>query len=451
MAQKELRERLGTGAAVALLAAGLTSGLTGAGSAAPEAPDAPAEHVPVSLALTYQCAFGTTEPLPVGLTIDTTLPTSVLVGEPVAAGALNAELVLPEALWPALGAPASIEGTVTTNLLGVQDAKPETVSTELPVPATPVPETGALTVKSTGTAPVWQTNAAGSLTISVGPPSITLTTHPAEGTMGTEVLVEAVCEPAPEQDFLLGAVAVLLPGEPEPGAPGAPPLPGMPGAPGSDGALLPGMPSAPGMQAAEAGPGIMAAPLFPLTAQYINGESTVAKTGAKVVLGPGMMVNGGQYINPPGIRGDVALPKAKTPFYAFDFLPVTGMAEFLPANDANGKLTFTEGTFPKPDSMLFAHTEVILRISDVEINGVPYDVGPDCRTGKVSLDLWGQYLVTAGGTIGTHPDAPLESQRSFTIPPFSGCGVEEDISPIITGLVSGPGNQVTLVLKTVGK
>ncbi|MBN6033453.1 DUF6801 domain-containing protein [Amycolatopsis sp. 195334CR] len=448
MAQKKLRDKLGTTAAVALLAAGLTSGLTGAGSAAPEAPEAPAESVPVSLALTYDCTFGESEPQAVGLTLNTTLPSSVLVGEPVAAGPLDAELVLPDTLWPALGAPASIQGTVTTNLLGVQDAKPEAVSAELPVPSTPVPPEAALIVKTAGTVPAWQTSAAGSLTVSVGPPSIVLTTQPAEGAMGTEVVVESVCEPAPEQDPLLGSVAVLLPGEPVP-PPGTTPLPGLPGPDG----VVPGLPSAPGAQAAEAGPGALAAapPVFPLTAQYINGESTVKKTGAKVVLGPGLMVNGGSYLNPAGIRGDVALPKAKTPFYAFGFLPVTGLAEFLPANDPNGKLTFTEGTYPKPDSMLFAHTEVFLRISDVEINGLSYDVGPDCRSDKISLDLWGQYLVTSGGTIGTHPDAPLESQRSFTIPPFSGCGVFEDISPIVTGLVSGPGNQVTLVLKTVGK
>ncbi|MGA6168374.1 DUF6801 domain-containing protein [Amycolatopsis magusensis] len=446
MAQKELRERLGTGAAVALLAAGLTSGLTGAGSAAPEAPEAPVESTPVSLALTYDCVFGASEPQAVNITIDTTLPGSVLVGEPVTPGPLNAELVLPETLWPALGAPASVEGTVNANLLGVQGEKPEAVSAELPVVSTPVPETGALSVKTTGTIPAWQTSEAGSLTVSVGPPSIVLTPHAADGAQLGEAPVESVCEPAPEQDFLLGSVAVLLPGEPVPPQ-GTAPLPGMPG----PGGVLPGMPSAPGAQAAEAGPGIMAAPLFPLTAQYINGESTVAKTGAKVVLGPGLMINGGQYINPPGIRGDVALPKAKTPFYAFDFLPVTGLAEFLPANDEGGKLTFTEGTFPKPDSMLFARTEVFLRISDVELNGVPYDVGPDCRTGDISLHLWGQYLVTAGGTIGTHPDAPLPEQRGFTIPPFTGCGVTEDISPILTGLISGDGNQVTLVLKTVGK
>ena len=32
----------------------------------------------------------------------------------------------------------------------------------------------------------------------------------------------------------------------------------------------------------------------------------------------------------------------------------------------------------------------------------------------------------------------------MTIPPFTGCGVSEDLDPLITGLVSGGGNFVKL-------
>jgi hypothetical protein len=78
-----------------------------------------------------------------------------------------------------------------------------------------------------------------------------------------------------------------------------------------------------------------------------------------------------------------------------------------------------------------------LRISDVTVNGQKLNVGPHCQTDKpLRVGLTGvasgvqPYSLAGGG--------PLTG--NVTIPPFTGCGVTENLDPLITGTVSGPGN-----------
>ena len=70
----------------------------------------------------------------------------------------------------------------------------------------------------------------------------------------------------------------------------------------------------------------------------------------------------------------------------------------------------------------------------------PLDVGPHCQTASaVKLDLVGRgentippkgYTVPTGG--------PLSGR--VTIPRFTGCGVTENLDPLLTGSISGRGN-----------
>jgi hypothetical protein len=80
----------------------------------------------------------------------------------------------------------------------------------------------------------------------------------------------------------------------------------------------------------------------------------------------------------------------------------------------------------------------------VTVNGVPLRVGAGCRTVRpVRLVLIGKgdntipprgYTVSTGG--------PLSGM--LTIPPFTGCGVSENLDPLLTGSISGSGNFVKL-------
>jgi hypothetical protein len=91
-----------------------------------------------------------------------------------------------------------------------------------------------------------------------------------------------------------------------------------------------------------------------------------------------------------------------------------------------------------------ATSQLSARIHDVKVNGVPLDVGPNCRTATpINATLTGgtpQYTdILKGG--------PLSG--TVEIPPFSGCGVTENLDPLLTGTVSGPGNRVEVVQGTL--
>lgn len=85
-----------------------------------------------------------------------------------------------------------------------------------------------------------------------------------------------------------------------------------------------------------------------------------------------------------------------------------------------------------------------IRLFDVTVNGEPVDVGPDCRSARpmhVTLTGIGQFFpLPTGYNIGR--GGPLTG--TVTIPPFTGCGVGEDLDPLFTGSISGPGNFLKL-------
>lgn len=114
--------------------------------------------------------------------------------------------------------------------------------------------------------------------------------------------------------------------------------------------------------------------------------------------------------------------------------------------------------------------EVDIQISDLVVDGVPVDVGPRCRTEHpAELALWGDfdrggYFPLPGGDLGAEPGLapralfPVDSpqyreangrvfgpSKGLDVPPFTGCGTGgDDLSPLITGMASGPDNRVRL-------
>ncbi|HEY2298061.1 MAG TPA: hypothetical protein VGH43_10060 [Jatrophihabitans sp.] len=80
---------------------------------------------------------------------------------------------------------------------------------------------------------------------------------------------------------------------------------------------------------------------------------------------------------------------------------------------------------------------VSVRVSNVRVDQVPLQVGPNCHTVvPMRLRLTGNtpaYNLFTGG--------PLRGKA--TIPPFTGCGTGgDDLDPLLTGTISGPGNTI---------
>jgi hypothetical protein len=434
--------------AVVCSAAALNAGLVGAGIADPGTPDPPADPQSVSKLLNYDCAFGdSADKHQVTVAITTTAPSWVRAGKPVRLGALATEVTLADETRQALvtlGPMASVAGQGKFDITARQGKRETALPVSLTWPGAPLPESGPVGLTGSATAPPAPAAEAGELEFAVAAPAITLNPLQADGTPATPPSAALTCTASEGQDPVLAKVSVLAPGAQPPPSTGVDPS--QPG-----GVTDPNSPqSTNGLAAA-------ARSVTYFSAQAVTGTSTVTKIGTDITIGPGMsptvsVVFAGVGLASP-LTADTALPKSRSPFYAFGFMPTTGTAEFLPPGNPDGKITSLTGSL-KTGVLETMHTEAIIRLSGVKVNGVPLDVGPDCRTeSPVSITMasapGGTWTATGGGPVGTNPNSPNPDLRGFTIPPFTGCGVDEPLNPLVTGLVSGPDNQINLLLKPI--
>lgn len=136
--------------------------------------------------------------------------------------------------------------------------------------------------------------------------------------------------------------------------------------------------------------------------------------------------------------GAPVLPEAPATFLPFGFVPTTATMQLtqLGTGFADIKLNLTDPTGTSNSATVTGR--YVARLFDATVAGVPLDLGPNCRTAvPLEVAVRGRpptYLLTGGG--------PLSG--TVTIPPFTGCGVTEDLDQLLTGLVSGGGNFVKL-------
>jgi hypothetical protein len=198
------------------------------------------------------------------------------------------------------------------------------------------------------------------------------------------------------------------------------------------------------------------------TCGYITGYADVAKLYGAVLLQPKRparpaLVNldfAERPVFKPGrliehstaeldYRGHRELPPVRATFLAFRFVPVTAtlmVTELRPI-----RIVSVSGiTAPPYPITVRATTTVAIRISDVDVNGVPLAIGPHCRpVSNVRLTLIGRGDNTIPPTGYTVPTGgPLIGR--LTIPAFTDCGVTENLDPLLTGSISGPGNYVQM-------
>lgn len=184
-------------------------------------------------------------------------------------------------------------------------------------------------------------------------------------------------------------------------------------------------------------------------------------------------------VTPDGKLDEVGvLPSVRVNLLAFGSLPATATIS-LAMTRSGGEVTpwavhvWAPGSSDIPGcangtdfyrAMVEGQADV--RIHDLEIDGVPVDLGPNCQTERpVDLRLWGEegYQALRTGNLAqydglaTGTRIPLDSPYYFEhngrglipdstgvdIPPFVGCASEgDDLSSIVTAMASGPNNPV---------
>jgi hypothetical protein len=432
--------------AVTVVAAGVT-----AGSAA-----AVGQQV-VSLSLGYSCSFPSQTRL-VTARLTATFPTSASTGQQVKPAGTAITVTLPPAALARLHA-ATV--TMTAELATQITDGPASVASmwrDFRSPATALPPGGPAKLTASGTAPAvtlgapgHTTVAAGALSLLLRPVSITASGQ-ASSTPMAPASVQASCLPRAGQDTTLATIAVTgrATAKRHTAAAGTP-------------VYCPHFPNH-----------LKLNPMFPLPkpppdsratedvedgCSYAAGFTDAARLHEAVLVGPGLTdlrLGVKTYAHFPTktakytyiqVRaagqleydGQPELPPARGTLLAFGFMPVSATLQISEIGSLNAALISCAPARKcpnKPPSVALFYGLVSLHISDVDINGVPLNVGPHCQTAApFDLELVGlppSYNVSAVFGVLT---------GVVTIPDFTGCANgPDDLDPIFNATVSGPGN-----------
>jgi hypothetical protein len=149
-------------------------------------------------------------------------------------------------------------------------------------------------------------------------------------------------------------------------------------------------------------------------------------------------------------RGEDRFPPATATLLTFKFMPVTTTLDIslipFDCRDIGGKLVAKtslciQQLFPyynPSENIATITSEEEIRVSGLAVNGVPLNIGQHCQTAApTKVVLTGkspQYSLGNGG--------PLTGY--VTIPQFKGCGIGENLDPLLNASVSGPRNFVIL-------
>lgn len=410
-----------------------------------------ASAAPVTLAYTCRFPAGTYR---VDARVTASYPARAVAGRPIRPDSVVLSLTVPAAAAASLGPPGA-PVTVAARLasgVATTTAAPVVWAT-LTAPAVPLPAAGQSlgsgALRPTAPLPALTAQRAGPMTVTAE--GLRLVFRPrgtASASPGATAAPAATAACALErgQDAALATVAVR-------GAPAsraASPSPFCPALPPGGLKLNRRLPPPP-----EPPPGsTVTFPSQDHGCAYIKGYSDVRKLNGAALVGPGLInlaigvrvvFNLGKNYFQEDSVGQIdykpcrtcrvvhALPPAHATFLAFGFVPVSATLQLTEIGTINIYGVGTGSTLTTNTSW----TLMSLHISDVKVNGQPLDVGAGCQTEKpLKIGLTGfangvpAYSLQGGG--------PLTG--TFDIPPFKDCTGTENLDPLFTGAVSGPGN-----------
>ena len=447
----------------------------------------------VDTELPYLCAFPTGR-FPAEVRISAAFPDRVEAGEAISPAGVTTTVELPAEAVAELTALEAVSARAATRLtVGVaqNEGAAEATWRGTAEPVT-LPASGPLTLTATGDVPSVTGRSDGALAFSAGNLAVDLALDAAEGATADPGALTVDCSPerdAPEE-LLLATVQV---GTDEPGGSPSPPgaSPGTPdpssGTPGGgEGRQVdraPEVTDAPSGAAADRdAPPCRYDDEHPPTPAslnaYITGHTNVKKLKGASLLPPSCMLieQGNPVDGPPDpdhlifdtashgdfhYQGRKQTPPFRSTFLTFGFTPVTAtmVLEQKGTVTIDSRIKLRLSDF-RTITDTYVRAPLTLRVTALEVNGTPLDVGPACRTETplTSADpdpanhpgdhlvLYGRgeqdlglpatgYLLLSGGTLS----------GEATIPAFTGCGADEDLDRLLTASISGPGNEIRQV------
>ncbi|RPK88643.1 MULTISPECIES: DUF6801 domain-containing protein [Streptomyces] len=436
----------------------------------PSAESAAAEQKS-EVTLRYACPFPS-GPEEVDVVVSAVLPTSVRTGEEIRPGQVSVDVNLPPtalARFRDLDAEtlSAVARLTVRNTVG--DRSADASWQDLTAPPVALPDEGELALTATGDVPTVSFGSPGRATLAPAALALSLASRTEAGEPTAPPGLDVACEPVPGQEPELTAITVR--GDTDPTAPAprpgesdpAPePTPGRPdeGLPPTAREKIDALTDERLEALADEDPGSCPIEIPPewvmTTAEtYAAGYANAAKLDGAAALGPAFMkvVLNKRYINDScastvdvtsevnfDYEGRRQLPPTKATFLSYGFMPTTATMTLEQVGPPAAIHTHTVTNTPTYPEETTVTAQLVMRLSDVKVNGVPLDVGPDCRTERPFEQVlrgYGQsyppagYLVAFGGTLTGYAH----------IPPFEGCGVGEDLDPIFTSAISSPGKK----------
>ncbi|MFF9428141.1 DUF6801 domain-containing protein [Streptomyces sp. NPDC014746] len=473
----------------------------------------------VDAALPYVCTLPSGQQSAT-VRITASFPERVAVGEEIRPTDVTTTVELPAAAVAELTALQAATVRAETRLaVGVaqkeQRAEVTWSGTAEPVA---VPAEGPLVLTTTGDVPSLTTAEAGGLTLTAQALGIDLAPSTSDGAATTPAALSVSCVPGRDAEgrTVLATVPVGAdgptgePGTPSP-SPASPspsgsttvgpppplpsnrPAPASPGTPDGTGKQAPKDPRSPGQPergraADETPPGtppprpaappcITENPTPVSLSAYITGYSNVRKlNGASLIPLSCLLIEQGlpeppstpvpdgefQFFTPStanlSYQGRKQTPPFTSTLLTFGFAPVTATMVL----EQTGPITIGtlfRAIFATGDNYLdnTVRAPLVLRVLDVEVNGVTLDVGPSCRTetslsspepeparypGKHLVMLGRGYIPVGGNAQGYQLTTGGPLKGEVTIPAFKGCVTEggENLDRLLTASISGSGN-----------
>jgi hypothetical protein len=453
--------------AVVIVAAGVSAGSAAAGQEG------------VSLRLDYTCAFPSAQQ-PVSALITATFPVAGTAGQPIQSAGNRIAVSLPRAAVADLARLSAAAVTMTASLSttvteGTKQAA--AIWRDLRSPAAAIPR-APVTLTASGAAPGVMVSSPGEVNITATGLSLLFTADPANGSQASRSSapggassapagpssVQVACVPRAGQDTTLAGITVAGAG------PARAPASTAGSSPADNPAKCLPFPKNlqlnPRFPLPKPPPGSVASHLPQPACAYSAGFTNARKLNEAALVGPGLanlrlglttytkFTSKFGYFqqNVPGqlqYHGQPVLPPARATLLAFGFVPVSATIQISEIGSLNVALISCAPTKncpnPPPKNVALFFGRVSLRISNVDVNGVPLNVGNHCQTATpFNLELTGvppSYSITLikGVLTGT-----------VTIPLFTGCSNgTENLDPLFDATVSGPGNFVKITQATV--
>jgi hypothetical protein len=428
--------------------------------------------------LGYTCQFPSGAQQ-VQLQVNATFPETGAAGAPITPADVSAQLDIPQV---ALGDLSTLNATAVSAKADLSvvvrhnGAKQASTWPNLTASSTPLPTTGDLTMALSGTASPVQESDPGPVSFAADAFGLQLTPLTSAGAATNPATVNTACTLNPKQTATLATVDI-------PSAPGDSGTsnnttthnPAKPNVVAHDDGDLPTDPQCDPNRPGGTGFAGDGSQVFAI----IDGRTNLAKLnesaesdGEITLTNVGLWFSDDFAISVICYTGQLDLAPSTATVLGFGFVPITTTLKYVQVSGVDGNPPMfveastdatmnPDGTLKYPDGHPTGQAVGLLDIyvSSASINGTPLNVGINCHTESPisltmnnipDLDDTNSEIYPYGGLTGGYmqtlyePDAKPKVDNRITIPPFTDCGVGDNLDNLLSAPVSGPGNLVRI-------